>query len=63
MAPLKGQLAEMEAEVNILGSKIGELGNVNLKAPEIYDERKRTVEEASSRVFDASDREGCSAAG
>jgi chromosome segregation protein len=40
----------MEAEVNILSSKINDLGNVNLKAPEIYDERKKTVEEASSRV-------------
>ncbi len=50
IAPLKGKLEEMEAEVNVLNVKISDLGNVNLKAPEIYEERKRTVEEASSRV-------------
>ncbi len=49
-SPLKSQLTEMEAEVNVLSSKITELGNVNQKAPEIYEERKKTVEEAASRV-------------
>lgn len=50
MTALNVQLAEMEAEVSILTSKINELGSVNLKAPEIYEEKKRTVEDAASRV-------------
>ena len=48
---VKGKLEEMEAEANILAAKISELGNVNLKAPEVYEERKRMAEEAQSRIM------------
>ncbi|VVB77475.1 Chromosome partition protein Smc [uncultured archaeon] len=41
---------KMEREVNVLNVKISELGNVNLKAPEIYDEKKKSVDEASEKV-------------
>ncbi|MDE1859127.1 MAG: chromosome segregation protein SMC [Candidatus Micrarchaeota archaeon] len=48
--PLKGKLEEMEAEVNVLSAKMLELGNVNLKAPEIYEEKKKMVDDAMSRM-------------
>ncbi len=40
----------METEVAILSSKITDLGAVNLKAPEVYEERKKLTEEAKSRI-------------
>ncbi len=44
------KLEEMERELVIIGSKIGELGNVNLKAPELYEQRKKDVDEVASKV-------------
>ena len=34
----------------MLGVKISELGNVNLKAPEIYEEKRKSVDEANEKV-------------
>ena len=48
--PIKESLESMEKEVVVLGSKLAELGNVNLKAPELYEERKKSVDEAESRA-------------
>lgn len=50
IAVVKGKIDEMESEANILESKIRELGNVNLKAPEVYNEKKKTVEEAQLKI-------------
>ncbi len=47
---LKDNLTTMETEVNVLAARIVELGNVNLQAPQTYEERKRDVEEATSRI-------------
>ncbi len=41
---------KMEKEAASLGVRIGDLGAVNLKAPEIYEEKRRSVEEANERV-------------
>ncbi len=41
---------EMEKEAAVLNSKVMELGTVNLKAPEVYEEKKRSVAEAESRA-------------
>jgi chromosome segregation protein len=46
---VKGKIEEMEKEITIFTAKVAELGNVNLKAPEIYDEKKKSVEEAVAR--------------
>ncbi|MGI0141503.1 MAG: AAA family ATPase [Candidatus Micrarchaeales archaeon] len=43
-------LDKMEHEVNVMAVKIEQLGNVNLKAPEMYESRKKDVEEANSRL-------------
>ena len=47
---LKGKPEEMDSEANILKSKIDEMGNVNLKAPEVYEAMKAQTEEAISKV-------------
>lgn len=47
---VKGRTDEMETEASVLVVKIGALGNVNLKAPEIFDEKKRLADEAQSKV-------------
>lgn len=47
---LNGDTAEMEREAGVLGVRINELGNVNLKAPEVYDEKKKDVDDAALRV-------------
>ena len=41
---------EMERESAVLNSKIHELGNVNLRAPELYAEKAKDVEEAKGKV-------------
>jgi chromosome segregation protein len=40
----------MERESSMLSEKINELGNVNLKAPAIYEEKKKDVEEVEEKV-------------
>jgi chromosome segregation protein len=47
---IEGKLEEMEKESSVLAARITELGNVNLKAPEIYLEKSKDVEEAKSRI-------------
>ena len=41
---------KMEKEASVLGVKISDLGTVNLKAPEIYEEKRKSVEEANEKV-------------
>jgi chromosome segregation protein len=41
---------KMEREGNVLKAKIEGLGTVNLKAPEIYEEKRKSVEEANEKV-------------
>lgn len=50
MTPVRENMAEMEKEVIVLNAKIGELGNVNLKAPEMFDEKKKNADEAVTKV-------------
>jgi len=50
MEPIKGNISEMEKEAIVLNAKIGELGNVNLKAPEMFDEKKKNADEAVEKV-------------
>jgi len=47
---LNGKIEEMEREASVLSEKLKELGNVNLKAPEIYKEKEKDVVEAKSKV-------------
>jgi len=47
---LNGKIEEMEREASLLSDKLRELGNVNLKAPEIYKEKEKDVAEAKSKV-------------
>jgi len=47
---LNGKIEEMEREATLLSDKLRELGNVNLKAPEIYKEKEKDVAEARSKV-------------
>ncbi|MCL4365272.1 MAG: chromosome segregation protein SMC [Candidatus Marsarchaeota archaeon] len=47
---VKDKIPDMELEANTLQVRITELGNVNLRAPELYEERKKLTEEARSRV-------------
>lgn len=47
---MQGSVEEMEKEAAVLGSKISDLGNVNLKAPEVYVAKMKDVEEANFRV-------------
>ncbi len=48
--PEQGRIDEMETEANILVAKIQSLGAVNMRAPELYEERKKMADEARSRV-------------
>ncbi len=47
---VEGKIEEMEREALIISDRIKELGNVNLKAPELYEERAKAVSEAKSKV-------------
>lgn len=47
---VQGRTESLEREADLLSSKIADLGNVNLKAPEIYDERRKDVEGTWSRI-------------
>jgi len=48
---VNGRLEDMEAEANLLNLKIKDLGNVNLKAPDIYELKKKEVDEADAKVL------------
>ncbi|MDE1860545.1 MAG: chromosome segregation protein SMC [Candidatus Micrarchaeota archaeon] len=50
IALVKGKSDEMESEANILESKLRELGNVNMKAPEVYNEKKKSVDDAQLKL-------------
>lgn len=43
-------VSEMEKEVIVLNAKVSELGNVNLKAPEAFNEKKKSADEAHSKA-------------
>ncbi len=47
---LEEDVEKMEKEANVLSAKITALGNVNLKAPEAYGEKSRSVGEATEKV-------------
>ncbi|MDE1870121.1 MAG: chromosome segregation protein SMC [Candidatus Micrarchaeota archaeon] len=47
---LKSSVEEMEREASVTSVKIEQLGNVNLKAPEIYEIKKKDAEEANGRL-------------
>ncbi|MDE1874278.1 MAG: chromosome segregation protein SMC [Candidatus Micrarchaeota archaeon] len=47
---LNEDVEKMEKDAQVLGAKIEALGNVNLKAPEAYDEKARSVSEATEKV-------------
>ncbi|MGC9205306.1 MAG: AAA family ATPase, partial [Candidatus Micrarchaeia archaeon] len=47
---INNSIEAMEKEAGVLAEKINELGNVNLKAPAIYEERKRDVAEVEEKV-------------
>ncbi|MDE1855556.1 MAG: chromosome segregation protein SMC [Candidatus Micrarchaeota archaeon] len=47
---LNEDIEKMEKEAQVLGAKIEALGNVNLKAPEAYEEKSRSVNEATEKV-------------
>ena len=49
-APADGSVEELESRMAVLNEKIKSLGTVNLKAPEIYNERAAGVEEARSKT-------------
>ncbi len=50
IAKIDSPIAEMERESNVLEVRLKELGNVNMKAPEIYEDKKKSVDEAKSRL-------------
>ncbi|MCL5239481.1 MAG: chromosome segregation protein SMC [Candidatus Marsarchaeota archaeon] len=47
---LNEDVEKMEKESGVLATKIEALGNVNLKAPEAYDEKAQSVNEATVKV-------------
>ena len=47
---VKGKLDEMEREIVILQGKVEGIGNINLKAPEVYEEMKKQMEEAQQKL-------------
>ena len=47
---IQGNVNEMEKEATIVSSKLKDMGNINLKAPEMYNERLKEVEEASGKL-------------
>ncbi len=47
---VNASVQEMERESAVLNSKIKDLGNVNLRAPELYADKAKDVEEAKSKV-------------
>jgi chromosome segregation protein len=49
-AALDEDVEKMEREAAALGARIADLGAVNMKAPEIYEEKRKSVEEANEKV-------------
>jgi chromosome segregation protein len=47
---ITGNINDMEKEATVLSSKLKDMGNINLKAPEMYSERLKEVEDASSKL-------------
>lgn len=47
---VKEEVERMEKETVSLSAKISDLGSVNMKAPEIYAEKRKSVEEAAEKV-------------
>jgi chromosome segregation protein len=47
---IEGDAEEMEKEVGVMNAKITSLGNVNLKAPEVYEEKAKSAADASEKV-------------
>ena len=47
---VSGDIEKLESEAGTLGARIEGLGSVNMKAPEIYEEKRKSVEEASEKV-------------
>ncbi len=47
---LAESIESMEKEVIVINSKLSELGNVNMKAPEMYAEKKKSADDAVTRV-------------
>ncbi|MGC9157253.1 MAG: AAA family ATPase [Candidatus Micrarchaeia archaeon] len=51
MEPVKGMsIEEMEKEASLVNGKISALGNVNMKAPEVYEAKKKEVDEAQAKL-------------
>jgi len=48
--PIESQKEEFEPRIREHEQKISELGNVNLRAPELYEERKRDIEDVKLKV-------------
>jgi chromosome segregation protein len=47
---IDNEAENMEKEVNMINGRLAEIGDVNLKAHELYDQRKKEVDEAFSRI-------------
>ncbi len=43
---IKGDYEIMEREAGVVQARLNELGNVNMRAPELYEEKKKSVDEA-----------------
>ena len=50
ISSIDGNVQDMEKEATILNSKLREMGNINLKAPEMFAEKSKDVEEAISKL-------------
>ncbi|MDE1846719.1 MAG: chromosome segregation protein SMC [Candidatus Micrarchaeota archaeon] len=50
MERISMKIEEMEHEANVASAKIETMGNVNLKAPEMYEAKKRDVGEAQGKL-------------
>ncbi len=46
---VKGDIDIMVREADVMDSKLKDLGTVNMKAPELYDEKKKSVDEALTK--------------
>ncbi|MGC8479431.1 MAG: AAA family ATPase [Candidatus Micrarchaeia archaeon] len=50
ITPITGNIPDMEKESIVLSSKIKDMGNVNLRAPEMYAERAKDLENAAEKL-------------
>ncbi len=46
---VKGDIDIMQRETDVLESKLQDLGTVNMRAPELYDDKKKSVDEALTK--------------